>query len=144
MLRAESQVLSYMPNDNWTPFWAGRLGLSSYDPMTQTELIRRGFANGTAEEIINTAEGITDALLNASGDKKLNTFAAGDNQTEKTKQEKWMESLTTDVSTIAEQIGYWSEIVDYLVRGIAGLFATWIGGKIVGRRYWKRNFKFSW
>ena len=82
----------------------------------------------TASDVDNKVKDIyTDATIQA-----MNEFTNGDYQTEKDKQEKFWENTTTELATIKEQLGHWSDVVDVLLKGIGNLFALWIGKNLIG------------
>ena len=69
--------------------------------------------------------------LNEYANAVTEAFTKGDMQTEQEKQTNYLENLSTKVAVIEGKMGVWSDVVENLVKGIGGLFATWIGGKLI-------------
>lgn len=75
---------------------------------------------------------LTEDEYNNYTNNALKEFMDGKNQTLKQKQDTSIENIATNVAGIRESIGEWSVVVESLISGIGSLFATWIGGKLIG------------
>lgn len=89
------------------------------------------------------------ASLNNASKSVTEGFAAGRYQTNRTKQETYIENISTEVAMIRTDFGIWFDTLTKAVSGIAKILLAWGIGKITGlgnlgrRNRWCRNRKCS-
>lgn len=129
-LKGIGTATSLIPGGNWTPLFAGAMGVTSLDAIAATGAVDRNF-NGNLSNYRSMGD-ILASNLNKYSNIATNNYRNDVNQTNRTLQDITVENFMNELSVVNEWMGHWTDVAVTALNGIKALLITWLGSKLFG------------